>query len=590
MLISGNYHGAFIRDDPKLAQIITLVSNSDIIDIPDSICLAPDQNHALFEIVLRGIGDSKIIAHDGKNYFNSTTSIISDQKKDYNIFLVLPEKTSTSDVMGTVFLIDGFFNPVYPDEDVFVSFATENIDVPKQLKIPAGNSYASFPVNIKGDSWITAYTDKSTSDTLRIDFNMAKKEVHIGIAAADAIAPYSFTYLFVWLTENGMPLEPTLPIKTTLHVSDVNVIGIDGFSRDSSETVYLHNGFFMKKLATNNVGEASVTVSVPGYGTASKTVTVGTIHDIEESIIEQYLLEGCDVDLIGAGYAGRDLYNPSEWSEDITALEVEATPGKHISQIITNWEKCFKMGYSVWFMVFNEKDMQLVQKGLSGAGIDKKNYALQILDKDALDDSVNSTLGALTEVQSVIYEILISAGGQTTQNTIIEKAYKYEQKDVINTLIDLHSKKRLVKIGNLNANLQNPGAKIMWSLPKGESQDKPTENNSTQIESVDIVKDSDKETIQDNVLETVDEKLEQTDPEIIRVVHKKDTLENNKLSKDSLDSLTEFMLLSIWESHIDNNDHESAKRISDEINSRGFVIRQRNGEHHISKKPTKKKI
>lgn len=306
MLISGNYQGVFIRDDPKLAQIITLVSNSDIIDIPNSIYLAPDQNHALFEIVLRGIGDSKIIAHDGKNYFNSTTSIISDQKKDYNIFLVLPEKTSTSDVMGTVFLIDDFFNPVYPDEDVFVSFATENIDVPKQLKISAGNSYASFPANIKGDSWITAYTDKSTSDTLRINFNMAKKEVHIGIAAADALLPYSFTYLFVWLTENGIPLEPTLPIKTTLHVSDVNIIGIDGFSRDTSETVYLRNGFFMKKLTTNNVGEASVTVSVPGYGTASKTVTVGTISDIEESIIEQHLLEGCDVDLIGAGYNGCD--------------------------------------------------------------------------------------------------------------------------------------------------------------------------------------------------------------------------------------------------------------------------------------------
>ena len=306
MLISGSYHGAFIRDDPKLAQIITLVSDSDTIDIPDSIYLAADQNHALFEIILRGIGDSKIIAHDGKNYFNSTTSIISDQRKDYNIFLILPEKTSTSDVMGIVFLIDDFFNPVYPDEDVFVSFATENIDVPKQLKISAGNSYAIFSANIKGDSWITAYTDKSTSDTQRIDFNMAKKDVQIGIAASDALSSYSFTYLFVWLTENGIPLEPTLPIKSTLHVSDVNIIGIDGFSRDTSETVYLRNGFFMKKLTTNNVGEASVTVSIPGYGTASKTVTVGTLSDIKESIIEQYLLEGCDVDLIGSGYDGCD--------------------------------------------------------------------------------------------------------------------------------------------------------------------------------------------------------------------------------------------------------------------------------------------
>lgn len=286
--------------------------------------------------------------------------------------------------------------------------------------------------------------------------------------------------------------------------------------------------------------------------------------------------------------AGRDLYNPSEWSEDITALEVEATPGKHISQIIINWEKCSKMGYSVWFMVFDEKDMQIVQKGLSDAGIEKKNYALQIFDKNVLDDSINSALGALTEVQSVIYEILISARGQATQNTIVEKAYKYEQKDVVNALVDLHSKKRLVKSGNPDVNLQNPGAKIIWSLPKGEPQDeKSNKNNSTQVDSADILKNSDKEILQDNIVETSNEKLEQTDPEIIHVVHEKDTFENDKLSKDSLDSLTEFMLLSIWESYIDNNDHESAKRISDEINSRGFVIRERNGGHHISKKTNK---
>ena len=283
---------------------------------------------------------------------------------------------------------------------------------------------------------------------------------------------------------------------------------------------------------------------------------------------------------------GGDLYNPSEWSDNITALEVEATPSKHASQIIINWEKCSKMGYSVWFMVFNEKGMQIVQNALSDAGIDKKNYALQILDPNALVDSINSALGALTEVQSVIYEILISAGGQTTQNTIIEKAYKYEQKDVINALIDLHSKKRLQKIGNTNVHLQNPGAKIVWSLPKGE-QDKPTEN-STETESVDILKDSEKEDKQNNTLKPV-EKPEHEPKIISHVTHTKNTLENDPLCKDNLDSLTEFMLLSIWESYIDNNDHKSAMRISNEINSRGFVIRQRNGTHHISKKPTRKK-
>ena len=120
MLISGDYQGVFIRDDSKLPQVILLASNSDIIDIPDSLFFASDQNHATFDITLHGLGDSTIIAHTSETFYNVTTSIHSDQKKDYNIFLLFPEKTSTSDVQGMVFLVDDFFNPIYADEDVFV--------------------------------------------------------------------------------------------------------------------------------------------------------------------------------------------------------------------------------------------------------------------------------------------------------------------------------------------------------------------------------------------------------------------------------------------------------------------------------------
>mgnify|MGYP000668589369 CR=1 FL=1 len=277
MLISGDYQGVFIRDDSKMYEIISLASNSDIIGIPDSLFFTPDQNHATFDITLHGLGDGVIIARTGETFYNVTTSIHSDQRKDYNIFLLLPEKTSTAKITGMVFLVDDFFNPVYADGDVFVSFATKNIDVPKQLKIASGDSFASFSANIRGDSWITAYTDKSTSGTINIDFNTAKKEVHIGIAPESVIAPYSFAHLFVWLSENNTPLEPTLPIKSTLHVSDADILGIDGL--DNSDTIYLREGFAMKKLTTNHPGESSITINVPGYGTASADVTVGSLFN-----------------------------------------------------------------------------------------------------------------------------------------------------------------------------------------------------------------------------------------------------------------------------------------------------------------------
>ena len=92
MLISGDYHGVFIRDDSKLSQLITLASNSDIIDIPDALFFAPDQNHATFDITLHGIGEGIIIARTDESFYNVTTSIHSDKKKDYNIFLIISRK------------------------------------------------------------------------------------------------------------------------------------------------------------------------------------------------------------------------------------------------------------------------------------------------------------------------------------------------------------------------------------------------------------------------------------------------------------------------------------------------------------------
>jgi len=295
------------------------------------------------------------------------------------------------------------------------------------------------------------------------------------------------------------------------------------------------------------------------------------------------------------GEDGEELYNPSEWSDDTIALEVEASPGKHTKQIPINWEKNIKMGHSVWFMVFNEKDRYITQKALSDAGIEKKNYAMQVFDKSVLDDSANHTLGVLSEIQSVIYEIMIGAGGKTTQNTILEKAYKYEQKDIIDALTDLQLKKRLLRIGNPNANLQNPGAKIIWTL-SGIGNNSSVTDNATQDD-----------TTQKNVLPNSTAKSEEdisksdhdtrdhTDADSTNDDQDDYTMDastqdpNDNLSKDDLSCLTELMLLSIWESYIDNNEPESAKRISDEIDSRGFVIRERNGTHHISKKPTKRK-
>ena len=57
MLLSGDCFGLYVRDDPANMQLVTLASDSDIASVPNSILFKEDQNHAIFEIQLSGIGD-----------------------------------------------------------------------------------------------------------------------------------------------------------------------------------------------------------------------------------------------------------------------------------------------------------------------------------------------------------------------------------------------------------------------------------------------------------------------------------------------------------------------------------------------------
>ena len=363
MVISGDYQGVFIRDDARHEQIVTLLSDSDTIRIPDSLYFRSDQNHAVFDIELNGPGKSLIVARNDQTFYNATVSVHPDKQKDYNILLILPEKTSTTEnVTGMVFLTDDFLNPVYPQHDTNIHFATDNISVEQQVTVPAGSSFAFFSAQVRGDSWITAYTEKSASERMQIDYGASKKEVRLGIAA-DVAAPYSFAYLFAWLVENDKPIAPLIPIQSTLHVSDADIVGISEIYNDS-ETVYMRDGFAMRTLITNHPGESSVTITVPGYGTATKTIVVDELFSRERYILDQAILDGCDVDLIGTihnnnstDYTGCDSgdYRPTSKEQYVntvstTDLVVRDTVTANVFPPVTSGD-----AYLVW-SVYKEVD------------------------------------------------------------------------------------------------------------------------------------------------------------------------------------------------------------------------------------------
>ena len=86
-----------------------------------------------------------------------------------------------------------------------------------------------------------------------------------------------------------------------------------------------------------------------------------------------------------AGTAGRySQYDPQNWSENVVAIEVETAPSKHASQIIKNFEKNWKKGYFVAFVVFSEKERDVIYAALDGNDVARTDYSVTV-DKSLAD-------------------------------------------------------------------------------------------------------------------------------------------------------------------------------------------------------------
>ena len=77
--------------------------------------------------------------------------------------------------------------------------------------------------------------------------------------------------------------------------------------------------------------------------------------------------------------------DPDAWSDDVLAVEVEASPSKHRRQVLANYEKAAAAGMSVWFVAFNGRDASVVSDTLSGAGVAAGSYRVSVADPPALE-------------------------------------------------------------------------------------------------------------------------------------------------------------------------------------------------------------
>ena len=273
MILSESYHGVFVRQDDSSSALVYLATDSDIVKLPENVYIPAGKNHASFDISLYGTGDATVIAQYGNAFFNSTVKIYNAVNSDYNILLVFPQKTTTSKINGALYFVDDLLNPVYASDDTVVHLVGTGLDVDDSVTVKKGQSSAFFPVNVHGDSTLSAYTNESTSNTIRISYDSMKFNVNMDVAP-DVIAPNSFGYVFVWLTdESGNILHHPPIIRSTLQVSGNNVLSVDGVSLQQKD-MFIQDGFFYQKIYSHQLGNSTVTVNVPGYGAAGKNISV----------------------------------------------------------------------------------------------------------------------------------------------------------------------------------------------------------------------------------------------------------------------------------------------------------------------------
>ena len=246
-------------------------------------------------------------------------------------------------------------------------------------------------------------------------------------------------------------------------------------------------------------------------------------------------------------------YHPSEWSENVIAVEVETEPGKHWEQAYKNWEKSAKKGHNVWFIVYDKSIKDGIIAELERHGVAKNNYSIQIIDKACLTNN-SAQIKRYSEIESIIIKTLIDYKGVTTQKNIIEELWRFEQQEVLGGLEHLQKTHNIYR-----TNPDATSANTTWSILKQDGE------------------------------ETKLQVPQMTDmphtllPVVVLPETNSETASATKIQKkNNYADLTEQALFYIWQ----ECDIYQKEEIKTELQRRGYMIKSRLGNFFLSKIPS----
>ena len=278
MIVGHDYHGMLIHsghgDRPVLGILAT---NKDALTIPESVVIKPYEDHTIFEVKPLHAGLFSIsVKVDGITIQKSVA--ISEESITSSLLLVLPEKTRASNLLGAVYLVDELSHPILASDVVTVSLlGSAGISLPDTVTISPGSTGATFSVDAFSSGNISASSGimHDSVDIITEDENvMLVMDVYPKIMLEN-----SFGYYFLWFEDDaGNPQIPPGVSVASLHSSNKEIARFDlrvGGSPTSEGSNTFSDGVTVGKIYTGKGGVASITSSIPGFGSAISDFIVG---------------------------------------------------------------------------------------------------------------------------------------------------------------------------------------------------------------------------------------------------------------------------------------------------------------------------
>ena len=278
MIVGHDYHGMLIHSGHGGTPVLgILATNKDALSIPESVAIKPYEDHTIFKVKPLHAGLFSIsVKVDGITIQKSVT--ISEESVTSSLLLVLPEKTRASNLVGAVYLVDELNHPILASDVVTVSLlGSAGISLPDSVTISPGSTGATFRVDVFSSGSVSASSGimHDSVDIVAEDENvMLVMDVYPKIMLEN-----SFGYYFLWFEDDaGNPQIPPGVSVASLHSSDKEIarfaLSVGGSATSESKNTF-SDGVEVGKIYTGHRGVASITSSIPGFGSAISDFIVG---------------------------------------------------------------------------------------------------------------------------------------------------------------------------------------------------------------------------------------------------------------------------------------------------------------------------